>query len=171
MLGTGLKNGILLILIILILHFLIKNMLLDQAGKRTIENLETVEQVGKKGEPSIPSSQPMQPKSAEDNKNDLYKYVMEEGEMERFFEPQLLPEANDKFDKSYPVACDAKVIMTDDNITDVKKKAIRPEQLNNSFLVIHDYTDESPINGGKLFDGLTGYDEYNTMYEEYKCGS
>ena len=167
MLGTGIKNGILFVLIILILHFLIKNMLLEKTVPIEFMRDETSDIPEKKIVSEIAKNK--NSKTMEENKQDLYKYVMEDSEMEKFFEPQLLPEANDKFDNNYPVACDAKIIMDDEAVKTEKKTLTKPEQINNNFLVIHDYKDESSLNGGKLYDGLNGYDEYDNMYEEYRC--
>ena len=169
MLGTGIKNGILLVLIILILHFLIKNMLIEHQGapaKTLLSKLrdEAIENLSEKHDVA-----PVEPESNQHQQQDLYKYVMDEGNMETFFEPELLPEANDKFDPSYPVACDATQIMDKQNTESLHKKPKQPTQQSNNFLVIHDYQDESPLNGGGGFDHLSGYDEYDTFYQDYAC--
>ena len=187
MLGTGLKNSLLLLLIILILHFLIKNLLLERqhASKQGAREpyaqdpngndgpITTTAMEGKETGFEVGREECGQDKG-ETIKNDLYKYVMDDGEMEKFFEPnikQQVPEASEKFDTKYPIACDAMSIMKDTGLPDARKKPKRPEQANNGFLVIHDYSDESALNGGQLYDGLNGYDGIDTMYEEYKCGA
>ena len=183
MLGTGLKNSLLLLLIILILHFLIKNLLLERlhASRQGAREPYAQDPSGNDGPVTATETDGKNPDveecgqdKGETIKNDLYKYVMDDGEMEKFFEPKLMPqvpESSEKFDTKYPIACDAMSIMKDTGLPDARKKPKRPEQTNNGFLVIHDYSDESALNGGQLFDGLNGYDGIDTMYEEYKCGS
>lgn len=171
MLATGIKNGILLILIILIVHFLLKNYLLEKRGGMV--NGDRLETLANPPEDILgldPVDNTSKAALLEKTKNtDLYKYVMEDGEMEKFFDPQLLPESNDKFDTAYPIACDAKPFVKDDTIDRKVKKPKNADQKNNGFLVVHDYMDENALNGGKLFDGLQGYDEYDSFYQEYKC--
>jgi hypothetical protein len=182
MLGTGFKNVILFILIILILHFLIKNAILERknAGKEHLSPAPTNVTSSRQNTTSIintPSkdnviSSMKHTKTPAEHKQELFKYVMEEDNIEKFFEPTIntiLPEPNDKFENEYNIACDARNAVTE-TIADRKKFNDPPDQ-NNNFLVIHKYQDESTLNGGKLLGGLDGYDEYNTMFQSYKCGT
>jgi hypothetical protein len=158
MLGTGIKNGILLLLIIMIFHFLIKNAVLER--QRTNEPIVS-EGPNEGGLETVADAQ----------HDELYKYVMDGDTKEEFDEgckprekPQPSPET---LDTTYPIACDATQVMQPKH--DLKKKEKHPEQVND-FLVIHEYRDENPLNGGKLFDGLQGYDAYDAAYQDYKCG-
>jgi hypothetical protein len=109
-------------------------------------------------------------KSVEEHKKELFQYVMDEGEPDKFFETKPALEANDKFSNEYNIACDAKTIIKD-TVLDARKNAKDPKSQNYNYLVIHEYNDESSLNGGKLLGGLDGYDSLNPiMYEEYKCG-
>jgi hypothetical protein len=159
MLATGIKNCVLFILIILILHFLIKNSLLDKNREHLVS---TTQQAAK--EDTIEQHESKD--NDKDNDKELFKYVMEETEPSKFFEPQ----ANDNFETASPVACDAKVIMNTSTFEETKKKSHSPKNQQNNFLTIHEYEKESGLNGGNLFDGLSGYDENYSNYEAYHCG-
>lgn len=166
MLSTGIKNAILFVLIILILHFLIKNITLEKEKSQL-----------KAKEPGHVLSQesPQQPlsvaaKSPEEKKKELYKYVMDETDIEKFFEPKIIPEPNDAFDTSYDIACDGEKALHDESPSQKKVQKEVKNEANSAFLTIHEYADENALNGGALFDGLNGYDGFGSMYEEYKCG-
>lgn len=163
MLGSGLKNGILFLLIILIMHFLIKNILLERKRDSFVENVggTTKEVIDKISATVLP--QVSQEKSCEEKKQELYKYVMEAGDLEK-----IIPKADDKaFQDQYNLACDAQVSMEtkDTQIRELKKTSGQP----GSFLTIHEYKDESPLNGGNVFDGIGGYDGFDDVYQSYSC--
>ena len=106
---------------------------------------------------------PFETKRVEDKSKELYEYVMREEE--HFAEPQ----PNESFETQLPVACDANLIMKTNISKDLPKEEKKLASQKNNFLVIHEYEDESALNGGKVFDGLDGFDEYGDVYEEYKC--
>jgi hypothetical protein len=173
MLGTGIKNAILLFLIILILHFLIKNTLMDKKPEG-FSSLSSDKELNHKKEKKVefniekttPSLKPSS--SMEDKKKELFDFVMMDDEpstKEGFVEP------NDKFHNELPVACDAKRIMNDEDPIIKKSKNAKDKTLHGDYLVIHEYEDESSLNGGSLLGGLSGFDSYDTMYQEYKCGA
>jgi hypothetical protein len=173
MLGTGLKNGILFVLIILILHFLVKNALIEKKMEHLSE-LQPVlksksDEVSVQKEPKLPpvvdQCGKKLPKSEEDMKNELLSYVMEDGD-----KPSGLPEPNENLNH-YNIACDARTIIKEESPFPVAKNAKNPDRQAGNYLTIHEYSNESTLNGGKLFGNLEGYDEFGSFYEEYKCGT
>lgn len=153
MMSVGIKNAILLLLIIMILHFLIMNLLLEKTSsskKNTEAFKEDAHETFVKGD--------------ETNKkqDDLMAYVSSNNDFEEYVDAN---EAN--FEKNMPVVCDTKTLMKDDEpVMKVPKKDKRhSDTINNNFLVIQEYEDESSLNGGKVFDGLCGYDEYGDTYQ------
>lgn len=164
MIGSGLKNGILFFLIILILHFLIKNILLERSKdtfieqeKSDIKNINSIK---------VDEKQYLhQEKSCDQKKEELYKYVMEAGDLEK-----IIPKSNDdSFQDQYNLVCDTKTIMEPKDKEASMKKPQKPSEQAGSFLTIHEYTDESPLNGGNVFDGIGGYDGFDDVYQSYSC--
>lgn len=171
MLGTGIKNAILLFLIILILHFLIKNTLLEKRAEQKDDA-----RVQKSDEVSLPkaSAAPAAPAvaaTAADKKKELFDFVMMEDDASLPIAKEGFVEPNDKFQNELPVACGAQKIMNDEHPIIAKSKKAKDKTSHGDYLVIHEYEDESSLNGGKLLGGLSGFDSYDTMYQEYKCGA
>jgi len=160
MFGVGVKNAILFMLIILILHFLIRNLMLEKHLSLSVksEKKEQMQAIEREEDDF-----PFETKRVEDKSKELYEYVMREEE--HFTEPQ----PNESFETQLPVACDANLIMKTNISKELPKEEKKLTSQKNPFLVIHEYEDESALNGGKVFDGLDGFDEYGDVYEEYKC--
>lgn len=160
MMSVGIKNAILLLLIIMILHFLIMNVLVEKSSssKETTPKKMT-EAFKKEADETVVKSDEIDKKQ-----DDLMAYVSSSNEFEEYVD------ANEaKFEKNMPIICDTKTIMNDEEqiVTKVPKKTkIYDDKINNNnFLVIQEYEDESSLNGGKVFDGLCGYDEYGDTYQ------
>jgi hypothetical protein len=169
MLGTGFKNVLLFILIILILHFLIKNAILEKKGISLGFGKEHLTPENKSSD-TKDNKKKNHVKTPDEHKQELFKYVMEDGEVEKFFEPSThkeLPEPNDIFETEYSIACDASNAVKETPVP--KKKGKSPDDQDNNYLVIHQYKDESSLNGGKLLGGLHGYDSYLNNFQEYSC--
>lgn len=169
MLGTGIKNAILLFLIILILHFLIKNTLLEKRAETKSE-----EHIHKSEESSLtkaPVALASSPATVADKKKELFDFVMMEDDATVPAAKEGFVEPNDKFHNELPVACDAQRIMNEEHPVIAKSKKAKDKTSHGDYLVIHEYQDESSLNGGKMLGGLSGFDSYDTMYQEYKCGA
>ncbi len=168
MLGVGIKNALLMLLIILILHFLIKNVLVEQRSYNMKTEKPKVEVKDLEDDIQIRDNIPTIEQNKADKKDELLKFVMDdEGEaktnLEKFFEPIANEEA---FDDSYNIACDAN-LDTKKVIENSMKAPKKPNEQNaNNFLIIHEYNNENVMNGGSL-GGLGGYDEYDSHYESY----
>lgn len=160
MMSVGIKNAILLLLIIMILHFLIMNVLVEKSLPSKEKTPKKITETFKEA-----SKETFVKESETDKKqDDLMAYVSSNNEFEEYVD------ANEaKFEKNMPVVCDTKTIMNDDEpvIMKVPKKEKTHDDTinNNNFLVIQEYEDESSLNGGKVFDGLCGYDEYGDTYQ------
>ena len=172
MMNVGIKNAILLLLIILILHFLLMNIIADHQQTRSLPNTT-----------SPPLAQPSKEieKGKESKKetfecektkqDDLLAYVMQEEGGFGGLQADWVDSNDYKFDKELPVVCDtSKLLESDQNLPQMKPKVSSKEtttrgNINNNFLVIQEYENESGLNGGKVFDGLCGFDEYGDSFQ------
>jgi hypothetical protein len=154
MLAIGIKNAILFFLIIMIMHFLLKNILFDkqQPQKSYFENFE--------------------------EKQKMMDYIFKESNSivkECNNEEKCLPIKTDDTvasSKDLPTTCDAEV--TEKKEEDMVVKAdCQLSQEKKSFMVIKEYENERGMNGGKLFDGLDAYDGYDLYFQTYssQCGA
>jgi hypothetical protein len=178
MLSVGIKNSILLLLIILILHFLIKNGVMDKGVGITSSVPPTLPSVTS-SPPPPPSSTKTEPptsvKSGEHYKDDLLKFVFDddkqEKQLEKFFDPQAQPPFPD--DKTlkpdFPLACNTLSLMEEPKEELKLPKEIEKPSIGN-YLVVNEYKDESVLNGGDLMKGLSGYDEFDDHFQSYECG-
>lgn len=173
MIGIGIKNAILFLLIILILHFLIKNMLLDRG---------VISQPGKAGV----SGEHKYFENFTDQKMKMMQYIMEEPSTidkafnEKIIQPCETTKVNDcppmksddnKIERS--MSCD-NILKTSDDADAMKLKAdCKLAQDKKDFMVIKEYENEKGLNGGELFDGLNAFDNYDMYFQTYssQCGA
>ena len=173
MLGVGIKNAILLFLIIMILHFLIRNVLLEKSSRKEhfdkpVKESKDTTTAPENVENFMADIDNLKPKTM-DKTNELLEFVM--GGESTFHESFLEPNDAD-FKQELPVACDARRILDDVKEAPKKKKNRKDPQQHNNFLVIHEYEEENTLNGGKLFGGnLTGFDSFDTGFQSYSCGA
>lgn len=166
MMNVGIKNALLLLMIILILHFLLMNIIAD--NKKVKNPQQTV--TSHKQEDTHKTQETKQTETFECSKateNDLLAYVMQDEGMNAI-------ESNDtKFEVEMPIVCDTtKYLEKDDHLQissipkpKKQKKDHMKAQINNNFLVIQEYENEKGLNGGKFFDGLCGFDEYGDSFQ------
>ena len=160
MLNIGLKNAILFLLIILILHFLIKNILVDR-------------------KPETPAQQSYFEKFTEQRKK-IMNFINsdEETELNKAFDQKLikectsestcLPRKSDEHILPLSTTCDAGIQeLKPDDPMKLKADCQLPQDYK-SFMVIKEYENEKGMNGGKLFDGLDAYDGFEDYFESYK---
>lgn len=174
MLGIGIKNAILFLLIILILHFLIKNVLLDRkqtvpatpATKKPIENF---------------FQQPIESKDDEHKK--MLEFINEEPSfIDKAFDDKIIKDC-EKQETCLPLKSDDNKLETS-NMCDVSfepkdkdngmklKADCKLPQVKKNFMVIKEYENERSVNGGKLFDNIDAFDSYDTYFQTYssQCG-
>lgn len=153
MLSIAVKNSLLVILIILILHFMLKNHLLEQnaiiSKTLTLEGTSKIRPTTPRKEEGIESLQlTADPAKAKYNKEEeLYKFVFET-DAKQCDPPSHEPPVVDKG-------------------TLQKPKPISKQALNQTNLVVNEYENESALNGGNLFGALSGYDGMESAYVEW----
>lgn len=170
MIGIGIKNAILFLLIILILHFLIKNMLMDRglAGtggkvsgeKKYFENF-----------------------TDSDMKMKMMQYIEEEpSTIDKAFSEKIIQPC-DKQNDCLPSKTDDNKIersMSCNNILQTKeddsmkvKADCHLNQDKKDFMIIKEYENEKGLNGGELGDGLNAFDSYDSYFQTYssQCGA
>lgn len=171
MIGIGIKNAILFLLIILILHFLIKNTLLDR---------------GMIPQPGKVSGEKKYFETFTDQKMKMMQYIMEEPSTidkafsEKIIQPcdkqmnDCLPEKKDDNKIERSMSCD-NILQTNDDADAMKLKAdCKLNQDKKDFMIIKEYENEKGLNGGQIFDdGLNAFDNYDQYFQTYssQCGA
>lgn len=169
MLSIAIKNAILTVIIILIFHFLIKKYLFELSlqlppvkPKKTIveKDDETVKPTTHQLSPTTPlpppvpeSIPPAKPKKSDD---ELLNFVFENTlELPK---QQMPPPAS----SSGISATTTEVVKTTTNPTEPNA----PMMMKNAekFTVINEYDNESVMNGGQIFQGISGYDGPNSNF-------
>lgn len=160
-LAIAIKNSVLLLLIILIIHFLIKNALIEQY-EESFQATVVAERNATSSCNATASSESTATATATvtaTDDEDLYKYVFGE-----------------------PTDCAAAAELTRESnkgCGDESKKATKPPTISkcktacdgsgdiNGNLIVGSYADENGLNGGALFDGLLGYDgAHHSSFQE-----
>ena len=168
MLSIAVKNAILVILIVLILHFLLKNYLLERSGQSSLnKSLESFGgSVSKDPLQPAPLSAPMTqdiesvsaPLATESKSNDaaseLFKCVFDDSSVLQTPEsPQCKPQSLSSVPEPSSI-----------------KPAKQPEKQTINFdnLVLNEYDNESELNGGNIFNSLKGFDSLAGDYMAYE---
>ena len=195
MLSLGLKNAILVLLIILILHVLIKNAIVDQKplkekfiigapveGEKKKEYLEVNKAI-------IPEPVCPKPVEKDEDEKELLKYVYgddDNGNLSQFFkgmditkdvkneiDAKISCSSLKKKNDSLPLSttCDPQLqtLKVDDTL--LLKQHKKPESQNISNMMLGEYEDESAMNGGELYGNLSAYDDMAFSFEDYSCES
>lgn len=210
MLSIGIKNAILFVLVLLIFHFIIKNILLDKETTKTyskkVQNVIITQEsdIAKRVETilepyttqvtsshlidssSTPKCLPSTEADLNKEKENLLKFVfgdqLTEGgtskDLDKFFEDKP---SNDSLQCNYD-KCKPK----DDNHIPLKSSctmdyqappstdmAIKDKICNTkkNLMIVNEYKDEKPENGGMLFGGLSAFDSYDLEFQQYACES
>ena len=150
MLANGIKNAILFLLIILILHFLIKNVTGPTAGP-----------VAKKIEGFLDNLM---------NKTN-YADVSSPDSMLTVNNCKInLPKKIDDSHLPLSTTCDANIteLRPEDNTKKIKEDC-RIYQEHKNFTMIKTYENENPNNGGKLYDDVSvgAFDSFEEYYHKY----
>ena len=197
MLAIGIKNSILVLLIILILHFLIKNTLVDRASKLQKSAVKPPSKETFKGNETVKEEcnpAPAPPRNSEAEKEELLKYVFgddnkkedDNDDLRAFFggndvtrdvqgelakrQPEC--QAPKKDDNALPLSdtCDPGIMsIKDDAHKPVSADCDLPQKMG--VMLLKEYENENAMNGGKLYGGLDGFDGFATHFEDYAaCG-
>lgn len=200
MLGIGIKNAILFILIILIFHFVIKNMLVDRQNASTYSSSVKNTVITQEQESKLETFQatcPDFPKPPEFNENSGKSKCLpnadsatsdKESLMKFVFGDQPVSKDSKALDAFFPneASCDKpykECKVKDDNhtplpstcsidfqlpaSTDMQKKEIC--NTKKTLMVVNEYENEKPENGGTLFGGLSAFDGFDLTYQQYAC--
>lgn len=156
MLSIAIKNSLLVVLIILILHFMMKNYLIEKdnifvkAQGQSLRKENYSQDIPKqekeqKTDTSAHVTPPMN-KAADD----LFKFVFEDD----------TPITN----QSPMCKQDKQTYIPEPSTINVAKPEVKQQPLNFENLVLNEYENESPLNGGHLYGSLSGYDSYSGDY-------
>ena len=187
MYATLLKNSLLSILIILIIHFLIKKQLLLPLPQRPRTALSEENQIlayisamdeskaNNKLQQIASTDEDLLRQSQTNQMKELYDFVYNDessaAELGSYF--QSLP----KVDPSKTISCHPSDLRTDDrdscgdaismHIQSQKKKAVSENNLKyyKNAVGINEYPDENVINGGLIEGALTGFDNFSADYQ------
>lgn len=160
MLSLVIKNAILIILIILIVHFLLKGMLDERKGPSMIQpqaqaQAQTQTQAQTQVQPAAPSLFSAEPMPISSNllegmtsnngtKDDLFSYIYGGKDVSASVSASF--EEKEK-EKDIPKAS---------SLGDEKEPPKDAGTVHH--MIIREYTDEKPLNGGNLFNGLSAFD-------------
>ena len=176
MLAIGIKNAILFLLIILILHFLVKNILLDQNTKKpaSAQSMKATPPTMSYFEGFVPAS------SMTDEKKKMMEFVNSEKDeqqaLDKMFSQKIITECKAEEQCTEPkkdigqlplsTTCDADVTKLKGDGMKVKADCHLPQDHKN-FTFITEYENERPLNSGKVFDGLSAFDTYDDYFQTY----
>lgn len=178
--AAALKNVILMMLIILILHFLIKNINMERRLNEAREEQEEREDQEEREERQqiqliavcTESQEEEEPiavcgEKTEDHRNELQRFVFEEhGELEKFFVPV---ENDDNFENEYKIRCDLNLIEKH-KVDEVLQRTVadnKKESRIDALSFLNEFTPEIPPLGD---DELMAYDSYGSMFGN-ACGN
>jgi hypothetical protein len=163
-LSIGIFNALLFLLVILILHFALKNLVLNKPKYE-----------------SLVESAPCKVSNInlESEKEDMLKYVLDDNDakisLDNYFKDKAVTNVPDdsckhRNDQNYiPVSttCDPKMdanLFTND--MKVLKDCELPQDKKN-YTLLKIYEDEKPENGGDLYGGIKGYDDEDVYFSSY----
>jgi hypothetical protein len=184
MLSIGIKNAILFLLIILILHFLLKNILLDKKPDKSNLPSRSIHSLNESSEPSQPR-QPIEYNnyfetfkngdcSSNDENKKMLDYLNEESIIKDCNKQQACPFPSRDDDSRLEVsgACDMDLKPQPAETLKVKADCHLLQDKKN-FTVIKEYENEKGINGGKLYDDIGAFDSYDSYFQTYssQCGA
>lgn len=193
--STAIKNTILIILIILIGHFMVKNLLFER--QKTAPTIKEVKedklvhvkedappQISTKQVVSTPSGVPSsviventKGTGLDKAKEELLKFINDDDDdIERFFEheKQNITSDNTKCksqDTTLPLSttCDPAIQDVKQNNMKQVKADCNLKQDKKNILILKEYVNENTMNGGTLFGGLSAFDNYDNNYQIYSC--
>jgi hypothetical protein len=182
MLGTAIKNTVLVTLIIFIFHFMIKNRLLDQPVSSEKALLEFVSGSSEKAKPVDPQRKAILDTDeaylkrcateTNDVKAELYDFVFKDSEanskeLTKFYEEKI-PGVQAISD---PNPIETHLQNAKKDLIPISSTAVSPNPTGNltnercfkSALIINEYQNEGVMNGGK-FNDLNGFVDFQLEY-------
>lgn len=172
MLSIALKNTILVILIILILHFFIKNLILE----RSKEKFSSFNTDSTKSPTDKLCNVDDSAKKTDFNNDELMQYVKNgDVELDKYFQDNVVTESDTLQckkidDKQLPLTstctADIQKLSSDDNNMKIISDCSTQDK---KIMILKEYADEKTMNGGQLFSdtNLTPYDDFDMSYQEW----
>lgn len=186
MLAAAIKNTILVILIMLILHFLLKNILLDKQPLKIPEKFTPANFIEKQNNQDLCIGKRLddsEKKNLQESEMKKYIGLIDDNALDNFFqdnalsnevrqlEEKLKDQPNvckfkaDNHQLPLSSTCDANIqSLGQDNNMKIVKECDVPQDKKN-IMILKEYADEKAINGGTLYDGLSAYDNLDITYE------
>jgi hypothetical protein len=179
MFSITIKNTILFILIILIFHFLLKNMLLEKSASKTEPFIGTEPKPKGDCDIGVTNTMTISPKQSEEEKMKEFVALGCGGDgksLDDFFKGDGVNGAAQEVnveacklkldDTQLPLSntCDANIHKLD---TDPRMKIVSEcdlKQDKKDVMLLREYENENPNNGGSLYDGLSAYDALDVNY-------
>ena len=192
-LAIVIKNTILVILIILIGHFLVKNFILDKKSRNPSYKEEPNKDLGGSlvpikheltPSPIVPENETPIAKPSSDPvsliqggldkaKEELLKFIDGDDDIEGYFGNDTVlgtqPTDNCKpkvQDNMFPLSttCNPDIQSLTNTDKDIKANC-NLNQTKKNIMVINEYNDESTMNGGALYGGLSAFDSFDNNYQ------
>jgi len=155
MIGVAIKNTIIVILLILIIHFLIKT-LSPSPSTLSKESLE----------PPHPKilSHPVFPPGYQEQEIGI--------SLDDAFRDENIADKKETFanKQDKPNTCDPKLDSPHDDSKPVKSECVLDQPNPNAFLLLKQYDNENPMNNTKWIDNVNLYDEFGDRFSQYSCG-
>lgn len=189
-LALAIKNTILVVLIILIVHFMVKNVLLEKPQSKPAQPVSSVPTPALEPEPlpvknaDIPPSKPSSDEvrgGLDKAKEELLKFVSDDDEdLDKFFTKctTTTPKSSDNETcKSHPpfplsTTCDPaiqKLPSSTPQATLCAKKTTDTQESKKKVMILQEYDNENSMNGGDLYGGLKAFDMFDDNYQQYSC--
>jgi hypothetical protein len=188
--AIGIKNAILIVLIVLIIHFAVKNAIINRDDKLAItpENKKTKETFS----PSQlmvkePTCMPQSPNdNLESEKEKLLQFVFgkdipkDSKGLDAFFKDYTnqIAQCDKPYEQCTKKSDDHQVPLAttcDPNIQEIPllpdmEKATEVCNTKKDLMILNQYNNENPMNGGTLYADISPFDDYDMSYEQYACG-
>lgn len=194
-LAIVIKNTILVILIILIGHFMVKNFILDRKNRSPSYKTEPNKDLGGalvpvKNDlapaPIVPENETPIAKPSSDPINAIYggldkakeellKFIDGDDDIEGYFgndtvlETQPTDNCKPKTQESaFPLSttCNPDIQSMSKTEKDVKANC-NLNQTKKNVMLINEYDDENTMNGGALYGGLSAFDSFDNNYQSF----
>lgn len=189
--AIGIKNAILIVLITLIIHFALKNMIIDKRDKLqmtpSIEDTKRSNVIRKETFITEPKCMPQSPNdNLESEKENLLKFVFGEDMpgngkgLDDFFKdfsnqisqcdkPYQECSAKKSDDHKVPLTatCDPKI--QEIPLIPEAEKAKEVCNTKKDLMILNEYNNENPMNGGVLYANISPFDDYDINFQQYSC--
>jgi hypothetical protein len=197
--ALAIKNTILVVLIILIVHFMVKNVLLEKPLLKPVQPVPSAPIPAPVPTPvlvpvpsaDIPPSKPSSdevPKTKQQGgldkaKEELLKFVSDDDDedLDKYFtkcttstplsSDNATCKSNVPRDPPFPLSttCDPAIQKLPSSAPQSTLCAKKTSDTKNKVMILQEYDNENSMNGGDLYGGLKAYDMFDDHYQQYSC--